>query len=136
MKKTTDFPAAVKDANERALWILDHDPSLAVLAGKTDKLILWRMAIVIAVAEIQFPSSVPPSSFRPAPASQGASDTKVDEGTTKARLNSMRARDDEIDTRAKKLMNEDPQLIQLARTDRSTAFKNAIRMAAEEIPAR
>lgn len=45
------------------------------------------------------------------------------------------ARDEKISALAETMLNTDPELVKLARTDRATAFKRAIRMAAEKIPA-
>jgi hypothetical protein len=138
MTAIVSFEAQVKKANERALVLMNGDSSIAVLVavGKIDKLTAWRMAIGIAVAEIQFPSSFQSGEFRPDP--EPVAGTSVDEGTPRQpqpRMNAMRDRDEKINAVALTILATDPHLKKLAETDRSTAFKRAIGMAAKQISA-
>lgn len=114
MTATIDsYSARDEKVNARAQELLATDFTLQELA-KIDKAAAWRRAVQRAAAEIQFPSSFPAKK----------------EGLSRAA-----SREEAVNTRAEELIATNSQLVQLARTDRSEAFKRAIRKAAEEIPA-
>lgn len=95
---------------KRADELMASDPELKKLA-RTSSMSAFRLALNRALKEI------------PSTAETGTSD------------NADAVREEAINTKALKLLETNSQLVQLARTDRSEAFKRAIRLAAEQIPA-